>query len=110
MVHYLFLFFGAAIVNNFVLVRFLGLCPFLGVSNKISAATGMGLATSFVLLITSIACYLVNTYILTLYSLESLELINDIVIIMILCICIVGAIETFATLGIIKITRKIIKR
>ena len=55
MVHYLFLFFGAAIVNNFVLVRFLGLCPFLGVSNKISAATGMGLATSFVLLITSIA-------------------------------------------------------
>ena len=81
MVHYLFLFFGAAIVNNFVLVRFLGLCPFLGVSNKISAATGMGLATSFVLLITSIACYLVNTYILTLYSLESLELIIDIVII-----------------------------
>ena len=80
MVHYLFLFFGAAIVNNFVLVRFLGLCPFLGVSNKISAATGMGLATSFVLLITSIACYLVNTYILTLYSLESLELIIDIVI------------------------------
>lgn len=41
----------------------------------------MGLATSFVLLITSIACYLVNTYILTLYSLESLELIIDIVII-----------------------------
>lgn len=55
--------------------------PFLGVSNKISAATGMGLATSFVLFITSIACYLVNTYVLTLYSLESLELIIDIVII-----------------------------
>ena len=90
MVHYLFLFFGAAIVNNFVLVRFLGLCPFLGVSNKISAATGMGFATSFVLLITSIACYLVNTYILTLYSLESLELIIDIVIIAIILLAVLG--------------------
>ncbi len=81
MVHLLFLFFGAAIVNNFVLVRFLGLCPFLGVSNKISAAFGMGLATTFVLLMTSLGCYGVNNYILAKLDLESLELIIDIVII-----------------------------
>lgn len=81
MTHLLFLFFGAALVNNFVLVRFLGLCPFLGVSNKISSAAGMGLATTFVLLITSISCYLVNHYVLAYYHLESLELLMDIVVI-----------------------------
>lgn len=81
MVHLLFLFFGAAIVNNFVLVRFLGLCPFLGVSNKISSAFGMGLATTFVLLMTSLGCYGVNNYILAKLDLGSLELIIDIVII-----------------------------
>lgn len=64
MAHLLFLFFGAAIVNNFVLVRFLGLCPFLGVSNKISAALGMGLATTFVLLITSASCFGINYFVL----------------------------------------------
>lgn len=81
MTHLLFLFFGAALVNNFVLVRFLGLCPFLGVSNKISSATGMGLATTFVLLITSVSCYFVNNYVLAYYHLESLELLMDIVVI-----------------------------
>ncbi|MGN0915900.1 MAG: electron transport complex subunit RsxA [Succinivibrio sp.] len=81
MSHYLFLFFGAALVNNFVLVRFLGLCPFLGVSNRISSALGMGLATGFVLLITSMGCYAVNTYILSYYHLESLELLMDIAVI-----------------------------
>ncbi|WP_366925487.1 Rnf-Nqr domain containing protein [uncultured Succinivibrio sp.] len=77
----MFLFFGAAIVNNFVLVRFLGLCPFLGVSNKISAAFGMGIATTFVLLVTSMGCYAVNTFVLIPYNLQSLDLIMDIVVI-----------------------------
>ena len=81
MTHLLFLFFGAAIVNNFVLVRFLGLCPFLGVSNKISAALGMGIATTFVLLVTSMGCYAVNTFVLIPYNLQSLDLIMDIVVI-----------------------------
>ena len=81
MAHLLFLFFGAAIVNNFVLVRFLGLCPFLGVSNKISAALGMGLATTFVLLITSASCFGINYFVLEKYNLDSLDLIMDIVII-----------------------------
>ncbi|MGN1280318.1 MAG: electron transport complex protein RnfA [Succinivibrio sp.] len=81
MAHLLFLFFGAAVVNNFVLVRFLGLCPFLGVSNRISAALGMGLATAFVLLITSVGCYFINTHFLVAYQLESLDLILDILVI-----------------------------
>ena len=81
MTHLLFLFFGAAIVNNFVLVRFLGLCPFLGVSNKISAAFGMGIATTFVLLMTSMGCYAVNSLVLIPFNLQSLDLIMDIVII-----------------------------
>lgn len=81
MTHLLFLFFGAAIVNNFVLVRFLGLCPFLGVSNKISAAFGMGIATTFVLLMTSMGCYAVNSLVLIPFNLQSLDLIMDIVVI-----------------------------
>ena len=81
MVHYLFLFFGAAIVNNFVLVRFLGLCPFIGVSNQISAAFGMGIATTAVLIISAFCCYEVNAYLLIPYDLGSMDLIFDILVI-----------------------------
>lgn len=81
MVNLLILFFSAALVNNFVLVRFLGLCPFLGVSNRLQAATGMGLATTFVLVLTSIVCTLVNNYLLYPYGLNALDLIIDITII-----------------------------
>ena len=81
MVNLLILFFSAALVNNFVLVRFLGLCPFLGVSNRLQAATGMGLATTFVLVLTSIVCALVNNYLLYPYGLNALDLIIDITII-----------------------------
>ncbi len=52
------------LVNNFVLVKFLGLCPFMGVSRKLETATGMGLATTFVLTLSSVCSYLVNVYIL----------------------------------------------
>ena len=75
------LFFSAAIVNNFVLVRFLGLCPFIGVSNHLSAALGMGGATTFVLTLTAGCCYGVNNLILDPLGLSSLDLIVDIVII-----------------------------
>lgn len=81
MLHYLILFFGAAVVNNFVLVRFLGLCPFIGVSNKLSAAGGMGAATTFVLVLTAAACYAINSLVLLPLGLESLDLIVDIVVI-----------------------------
>ncbi len=77
----LLLFFSAAVVNNFVLVRFLGICPFLGVSNHLSAAMGMGGATTSVLILTSLCCAAVNDYILEPFGFSSLSLIVDIVII-----------------------------
>jgi electron transport complex protein RnfA len=55
---------GAVFVNNFVFSRFLGQCPFLGVSNKTETAVGMGMATTFVLTLTAIAAYFIQTYIL----------------------------------------------
>ncbi|WP_305792375.1 Rnf-Nqr domain containing protein, partial [Arhodomonas sp. KWT] len=55
---------STVLVNNFVLVKFLGLCPFMGVSRSLDAAIGMALATSFVLTLSSVASYLVGTYLL----------------------------------------------
>ena len=49
---------GAVLVNNFVLVQFLGLCPFMGVSNKLETAMGMSVATTFVLTLASLYCSL----------------------------------------------------
>lgn len=54
MTDYLLLFVGTVLVNNFVLVKFLGLCPFMGVSKKLETAMGMGLATTFVMTLASI--------------------------------------------------------
>ncbi len=64
MSEYLLLLVGTVLVNNFVLVKFLGLCPFMGVSKKLETAIGMGLATTFVLTLASICAWLINTYIL----------------------------------------------
>lgn len=61
----LLLFIGTALVNNFVLVKFLGICAFLGVSKKVDTALGMGAAVTFVMGIASMCTYLVYTYILT---------------------------------------------
>ncbi|MGL5290934.1 MAG: electron transport complex subunit RsxA [Vibrionaceae bacterium] len=58
------LFVSAVLVNNFVLVKFLGLCPFMGVSKKLDSAIGMGLATTFVLTLASACSYLVEHYLL----------------------------------------------
>ena len=55
---------SAILVNNFVLVQFLGLCPFMGVSNKLETAIGMAGATTFVLTLAAMSSYLVNTWIL----------------------------------------------
>ncbi|MBE2895542.1 electron transport complex subunit RsxA [Pasteurellaceae bacterium HPA106] len=65
MIDYLLLVIGTALVNNFVLIKFLGLCPFMGVSKKIETAIGMGLATTFVLTVASLCSYLIQRYILT---------------------------------------------
>lgn len=81
MIDALVLFFSAAIVNNFVLVRFLGICPFIGVSNQLSAALGMGGATTFVLVLSALICTLANNYVLSPLGLTSLDLIVDIIVI-----------------------------
>ncbi|KGQ46567.1 electron transport complex subunit RsxA [Gallibacterium anatis] len=64
MMSYILLIISTALINNFVLVKFLGLCPFMGVSKKVDTAVGMGLATTFVLTVASLVAYLVDHYIL----------------------------------------------
>ncbi|WP_220717947.1 electron transport complex subunit RsxA [Agarivorans litoreus] len=64
MTEYLLLLISTVLVNNFVLVKFLGLCPFMGVSSKVETAIGMALATTFVLTLASMCSYLVEQYIL----------------------------------------------
>ena len=64
MTDYLLLFVGTVLVNNFVLVKFLGLCPFMGISKKLETAMGMGLATTFVMTLASICAWLIDTWIL----------------------------------------------
>ena len=64
MTEFLLILVSTVLVNNFVLVKFLGLCPFMGVSGKLETATGMALATTFVLTLSSVCSYIVNQYLL----------------------------------------------
>ncbi|MGA0333671.1 MAG: electron transport complex protein RnfA [Kiritimatiellia bacterium] len=75
-----FIFLNAFLINNFVLAMFLGLCPFLGVSGKIKTAGNMGLAVTFVMLVSSVCAYGLNQ-LLTRYELEFLRLISYIAVI-----------------------------
>jgi len=72
---------STVLVNNFVLVRFLGLCPFLGVSRNLEAAIGMSLATAFVLTLSSATAYLLHTYVLIPLDLEYLRTVGFILVI-----------------------------
>ena len=81
MTDYLLIIVGTVWVNNFVLSHFLGLCPFMGVSRRLETAMGMGLATTFVLTLSSISSYLVNAYLLEPLSLEYLRTISFILVI-----------------------------
>ncbi len=76
----MFVFLQAAIINNFVLAMFLGICPFLGVSGRVNTALSMGLATAFVMLISSLCAYGLNL-ILVHYDLQFLRLISYIAVI-----------------------------
>ena len=78
---YALILVSTILVNNFVLVKFLGLCPFMGVSRKLETATGMGLATTFVLTLSSVCSYLANEYILVPLGLEYLRTITFILVI-----------------------------
>lgn len=81
MTDFLLLLVGTVLVNNFVLVKFLGLCPFMGVSGKLETAIGMSMATTFVLTIASISSYLVETYILTPLGIGYLRTLSFILVI-----------------------------
>ncbi len=74
------IFVAAVLSNNFVLAMFLGLCPFLGVSGKLSTAAPMGAATTFVMLVASLCAYGLNWLVIH-FDLEFLRLISYIVVI-----------------------------
>ena len=72
---------SALLTENFVMVKFYGICPFLGVSKKTDTAIGMGMAVTFVMGIASLFTYLANTYLLVPFGLEYLQTILFILII-----------------------------
>ncbi len=78
---YSVLLIGAILVNNFVLVQFLGLCPFMGVSNKLETAIGMSAATTFVLTLASVCSYLTFEYLWEPLGLTYLRTISFILVI-----------------------------
>ena len=78
---WLMLLLGTALVNNVVLVKFLGLCPFMGVSRKIDSALGMGLATTFVLTLTCALSWMLERWLLQPLGLEYLRILSFIVVI-----------------------------
>jgi electron transport complex protein RnfA len=75
-----FIFLNALLINNFVLAMFLGICPFLGVSGKKETALNMGVATTFVMFVSSMCAYGLN-FLLVALGLEFLRLISYIVVI-----------------------------
>ena len=79
MSEYLLLLVGTVFVNNIVLVKFLGLCPFMGVSRKVETAIGMSAATTFVLTLSAVLSYLINSWILAPLGLEYLRTIAFII-------------------------------
>jgi electron transport complex protein RnfA len=81
MTDYALILISTVLVNNFVLVKFLGLCPFMGVSKKLETATGMGLATTFVLTLSAVCSWLVNEYLLVPLGIEYLRTIAFILVI-----------------------------
>ena len=81
MTEYLLLIVSTALVNNVVLVKFLGLCPFMGVSNKIDSALGMGFATSFVLTLAAAFSWLIEHWILQPLDIAYLRILSFILVI-----------------------------
>ena len=75
------IFIGMVIINNLVLNKFLGLCPFFGVSKKLSNALSMGAAVTFVMLIASVATSVIYNYILVPYNVEFMNIIIYILVI-----------------------------
>lgn len=78
---YIIIIISAIFVNNILLAQFLGICPFLGVSNKLSTATGMSGAVCFVITLATVVTYLLNQYLLVPFGLEFLQTISFILVI-----------------------------
>lgn len=78
---YVLIIISAIFVNNVVLSQFLGICPFLGVSNKLSTATGMSGAVCFVITLATVVTFLLNKYLLVPFGLEFLQTIAFILVI-----------------------------
>ena len=81
MTEFFLLLISTVLVNNFVLVKFLGLCPLMGVSSKLETAIGMSMATTFVLTLASVCSYLVETYLLQPLGITFLRTISFILVI-----------------------------
>jgi len=81
MMTYFLIIISAIFVNNIVLAQFLGICPFLGVSNKLSTATGMSLAVCFVITLATLVTWLINHYLLVPFELTFLQTIAFILVI-----------------------------
>ncbi|MDO5733087.1 MAG: RnfABCDGE type electron transport complex subunit A [Eubacteriales bacterium] len=76
-----FILLTAILTNNFVLVQFLGICPFLGVSKKIDTAVGMSAAVTFVMVLATTVCYPINTFLLVPYGFAYLQTVLFILVI-----------------------------
>ena len=72
---------GAILVNNFILVQFLGICPFMGVSKKMDTAVGMGIAVTFVMGIASAATWVINEFLLIPLELQYMQTVAFILVI-----------------------------
>ena len=81
---YLTILVGSLLVNNFVMNKFLGICPFLGVSKKFDTALGMGMAVTFVMTLGSFATWLVNTFLLVPLKLQYMQTIAYILVVAVL--------------------------
>jgi electron transport complex protein RnfA len=75
------IFIAAVITNNFVLTYFLGICPFIGVSNKIDSAIGLGIATTFVMTMAATVTWLIYNFILARFNLVFLQYVTFIIVI-----------------------------
>ncbi|MBN2813541.1 MAG: electron transport complex subunit RsxA, partial [Bacteroidales bacterium] len=78
---YILIIISAVLVNNVVLVQFLGICPFLGVSNKIDTSLGMGMAVVFVMSLANLVTYLIQAYVLTPLEIQFMQTITFIFVI-----------------------------
>ena len=72
---------GGVLINNYVLQQFLGICPFLGVSNKVNTAIGMSAAVMFVMALSTLVTYIVNKYLLLQFNIEYMQTITFILVI-----------------------------